>query len=88
MSGPKKAGRSVVLMLELDLRLKDKHRLAGTAGVDVRGFTVFLYLGLLACAIYWGLEGTFLDFWDAFLWLLAFAAIEMNVFRVGAAMGG
>ena len=34
---------------------------------------------LLVCAIYWGYAGTFLDFWDAFLWLLAFALIELNV---------
>ena len=72
----------VVLMLELDLRLKARHHLGGRTGKVVRGFTIMIYLGLLACGIYWGLEGTFLDFWDAFLWLLAFAAIEMNVFRV------
>jgi hypothetical protein len=72
----------VVLMLEVDLRLKARHHLGGRTGKVVRGITIVVYLGLLACGIYWGLEGTFLDFWDAFLWLLAFAAIEMNVFRV------
>lgn len=40
-----------------------------------------LYSVLLACAIYWGIDGEFLDFWDAFLWLVAFVFIEMNIFH-------
>jgi hypothetical protein len=40
---------------------------------------VFLYLLLLLAAIYWGVNGDFLDFWDAFLWLVAFFFIELNV---------
>jgi hypothetical protein len=38
-----------------------------------------LYSILLLAAIYWGIKGDFVDFWDAFLWLLAFFFIEMNV---------
>jgi hypothetical protein len=30
-------------------------------------------------AIYWGFAGTFLDFEDAFLWIMAFVFIERNV---------
>ncbi|NNJ64531.1 MAG: hypothetical protein HKP16_03120, partial [Xanthomonadales bacterium] len=41
----------------------------------------FFYAVLLFCAIYWGFEGDFLDFWDAFLWLVAFIFIEMNIFQ-------
>jgi hypothetical protein len=33
----------------------------------------------LLLAVYWGFEGDFVDFWDAFLWLVAFFFIEMNV---------
>ena len=40
-----------------------------------------LYGVLFAAAAYWGLEGTFLDFWDAALWLFAFIFIELNVFE-------
>jgi hypothetical protein len=29
---------------------------------------------------YWGWAGDFLDFWDAFLWILAFVFIERSVF--------
>ena len=44
-----------------------------------------LYSTLLLAAIYWGFKGGFLDFWDAFLWLVAFVFIEMNVFEWRAA---
>ena len=40
-----------------------------------------LYLALFVCAVYWGFYGDFLDFWDAFLWLLAFFMIELNIFN-------
>ena len=36
------------------------------------------YAILFAAAVYWGFEGDFVDFWDAFLWLAAFVFIEMN----------
>lgn len=36
---------------------------------------------LLLAAIYWGIKGDFVDFWDAFLWLVAFIFIELNVFE-------
>ncbi len=39
-----------------------------------------LYSILFVAAAYWGVEGTFLDFWDAFLWLVAFIFIELNIF--------
>jgi hypothetical protein len=41
----------------------------------------FLYAVLLVACIYWGIDGDFIDFWDAFLWLLAFFFIELNVFK-------
>ena len=39
-----------------------------------------LYTTLFLAAIYWGIKGDFVDFWDAFLWLVAFIFIELNVF--------
>jgi hypothetical protein len=47
-------------------------------GKFVKGF---FYAVLFVCAILWGLWGDFLDFWDAFLWLVAFIFIEMNIFK-------
>ncbi len=48
------------------------------------GIKLILYATLAAAALYWWSAGTFLDFWDASLWIVAFAFIEMNVFRWGA----
>jgi hypothetical protein len=31
-------------------------------------------------AIYWGIDGKPIDFWDAFLWIVAFVYIERNLF--------
>ena len=42
---------------------------------------VVLYSTLLFAAVYWWIDGDFLDFWDAFLWLVAFIFIELNVFE-------
>ena len=41
----------------------------------------FFYLVLFLPQLYWGFEGSFLDFWDAFLWLVAFIFIELNIFQ-------
>lgn len=41
----------------------------------------FFYIVLLSAAIYWGIDGSFLDFWDAFLWLIAFIFIDLNLFE-------
>ncbi len=40
-----------------------------------------LYATLFAAAVYWGVKGDFIDFWDAFLWLVAFVFIELNIFQ-------
>jgi hypothetical protein len=69
----------VVLLLEADVRLQLAGHLHGRVLRASEWTKGFLYAALLACAVYWGYAGTFLDFWDAFLWLLAFVLIEMNV---------
>lgn len=40
-----------------------------------------LYFILFVCAIIWGIDGNFMDFWDAFIWIVAFFFIEMNIFQ-------
>lgn len=69
----------IVLLLEINVRLQISGRLRGRPLKISEGMKAVLYSVLLACALYWGYAGTFLDFWDAFLWLLAFALIELNV---------
>ena len=38
-----------------------------------------LYTTVLLAAVYWGYEGELLEFWDAFLWIVAFVFIETNL---------
>ena len=69
----------VVIVLEVDVRLQEKNRFEGLALRLSNGMKVILYSGLFLAAVYWGFNGDFVDFWDAFLWLVAFFFIELNV---------
>lgn len=71
----------VVLVLEIDVRLQERNRFEGFALYASTLAKFLLYAALLLAAIYWGFKGDFVDFWDAFLWLVAFVFIEMNVFE-------
>ncbi|MDH3350425.1 MAG: hypothetical protein OEM51_02675 [Gammaproteobacteria bacterium] len=71
----------VVLVLELDVQLQERDRYEGLALRLSNIVKVVLYTTLLLAAIYWGVKGDFVDFWDAFLWLVAFVFIELNVFE-------
>ena len=69
----------VLLQAEVWLQLEDKltEHLILIATIS-KGF---FYSILFVCAAYWDINGTFLDFWDAFLWLVAFIFIELNIFQ-------
>ena len=71
----------VVLILEVDVWLQERNRLEGAAVRISNGFKFVLYGTLLLTATFWGIKGDFVDFWDAFLWLVAFVLIELNVFE-------
>jgi hypothetical protein len=71
----------VVLLLEVDVWLQERDRLEGAALTVSNASKVVLYGTLLFAAIFWGIKGDFVDFWDAFLWLVAFVFIELNVFE-------
>ncbi|MBT8066970.1 MAG: hypothetical protein KJO09_06990 [Gammaproteobacteria bacterium] len=71
----------VVLILEIDVRLQEHGKFDGLALIASNAAKVVLYSLLLLAAIYWGFKGDFVDFWDAFLWLVAFVFIELNVFE-------
>lgn len=69
----------VLLEVEVFLQLRD---LLNKKRLFIFKFTKgMLYAVLFFCAIYWGILGDFLDFWDAFLWLVAFIFIELNIFQ-------
>jgi hypothetical protein len=71
----------IVLVLEIDVRLQEHNRLEGRALTASSSAKFVLYSLLLLAAIYWGFKGDFVDFWDAFLWLVAFVFIELNIFE-------
>ena len=69
----------VVIVLEMDVHLQVHGLLEGRTNQASKSIKFILYSILAGAAIYWGVTGSFLDFWDAFLWLAAFIFIEMNV---------
>ena len=71
----------IVAILEVDVILQLKGKFTGKAFKFSQIAKMVLYGILFACAVYWGFNGEFIDFWDAFLWLLAFFFIEMNIFE-------
>jgi len=71
----------VVLVLEIDVRLQEHNRFEGLALRSSNIIKIILYATLLYAAVYWGIKGDFVDFWDALLWLVAFVFIELNVFE-------
>lgn len=74
---------AVVVMLEMGVRRPAAvatHRLAFTAAAAA------LYAGLVAVALVWLWQREWFDAYDAALWLVAFATIEMNVFEKARAV--
>ncbi|AFU97868.1 hypothetical protein [Simiduia agarivorans] len=71
----------IVAILEVDVFVQSRHTIDHPFIRISNSIKLVLYSTLLACAIYWWIDGDFLDFWDAFLWLIAFVFIEMNIFE-------
>lgn len=71
----------VVFIIELNIKLQEKNIHQNFSLKLSRFNQYFLYPILFVNAFYWGLEGDFVDFWDAFLWLVAFFFIELNIIQ-------
>lgn len=72
---------SVVLMLEIDVHTQ-LGNISSTFWAKYNKFVkIAVYSVLFLAAVYWGVTGNFLEFWDAFLWIVAFVLIEMNMFE-------
>lgn len=73
---------AVVVLLEVEVR-----RPAAVAAQRARltAAAATLYAGLVAVALVWLWRGEWFDAYDAALWLVGFATIEMNVLRAGEA---
>jgi len=71
----------VVAVLESEVWLQLRGLLTSRIMLISRYVKSVLYTVLLGCAVYWWIDGDFLDFWDAFLWLVAFVFIDLNIFK-------
>jgi hypothetical protein len=69
----------VVLMFQIELSFEQSKKLTKHRLKMVMAWKGFAYLVLLACAIYWTIYSAFIDWWDAWLWLLAFILIDLNM---------
>ncbi|MDJ0758484.1 MAG: hypothetical protein QNJ19_03755 [Woeseiaceae bacterium] len=69
----------IVILLEIDVRLQERNRYEGVAFRTSMALKAVFYPALFIVAVYWGIKGDFIDFWDAFLWLVAFLFIENNI---------
>lgn len=71
----------VVVVLEADVWLEQSGRMTPNL-LRLSKISKFVLYGTLFCAaVHWAVEGDFVDFWDALLWLVAFVFIEMNFFK-------
>ncbi len=69
----------IVIILELEIYLKSSALVGTSFYKTYKSFKVFLYLILFVNAAYWFILGEPWDAWDAFLWIVAFFFIEMNM---------
>lgn len=69
----------VVCILEAEVWLLARGPLSTSAFRGIKFIKLALYGTLIAIAIFWGFYGEFIDFWDAFVWIVAFFFIENNV---------
>ena len=60
----------VVIVLEVEVRLQLRGNLSDQIMAMTEWLKFALYGILFVAAGYWGIAGSFLDFWDAFLWLV------------------
>jgi hypothetical protein len=69
----------VVLLFQIEVSLEQANKLTKRRLISVMTWKGAAYLVLLGCAIYWTAYSAFIDFWDAWLWLLAFILIDLNM---------
>ena len=70
----------VVILLEIEVRYAaavTRHRAAFIAAASA------LYSTLAIMVIAWARRGEWFDAYDALLWLIAFATLELNLLRIG-----
>ena len=70
----------VLLAIEIVVRLQSRGVTDGVVNFHRQlQIKLFLYATLGVLAVYWASLGHWLYFWDEFVWIAGFAAIEMNI---------
>ena len=69
----------ILLAIEVVVRLQSKGVTGGIIISTSKAIKLFLYGTLALLAIYWATLSHWLYFWDEFVWIAGFAAIEMNI---------
>jgi hypothetical protein len=72
----------VILIFQIEISLEQFNKLTKPRLVFCTAIKIFLYLVLAADAVYWTIYSSFIDYWDAWIWLLAFVLIDMNLLGV------
>ena len=70
----------VVLLFEVEVIYLARGALTRRWLIAIKAGKAALYLTLIGDAIFWTFYGTFVDSWDAYLWIVAFVTIDLNVF--------
>jgi hypothetical protein len=68
----------VIVMLEFEVRFP---RIVASRTQALLALAAGLYGGLALLVILWAWRGDWFDAYDALLWIIAFATIEMDVLR-------
>ncbi len=71
----------VVLLLWIDVFIQLKGIIHGPLYRINMACKAVLYVSLVVICIYLAFEAPFMEFWDAFLWVVAFFFIELNIFK-------
>lgn len=69
----------IVLVFQVEIFLEQMKKLTKRRLIAVKAWKGIAYLVLLVCALYWSVFSVFIDYWDAWLWLLAFILIDLNM---------
>ncbi len=69
----------VVLLFQIEVSLRLAKKLTKRRLIATKALKGILYLALLGCATYWTVYSAFIDSWDAWIWLLAFLLIDLNL---------
>ncbi len=69
----------IVLLFQVEFSLEQAKMLTKRRLIMVKAWKGFAYLVLLVCAILWTMYSSFIDYWDAWLWLLAFILVDLDM---------